>query len=68
MRVETKVGSVSEGLRALFAMSDGQRGALGSHGQALAREEFSWDVITGRMVSVYEWALGGGERPACVID
>jgi glycosyltransferase involved in cell wall biosynthesis len=41
--------------------------AMGSRGRKLVEELFSMSNTAGQMVEVYEWILGGGPPPACVI-
>lgn len=67
IRVETTMDSISEGLKSLFGMTDVQRAALGTRGRDIAKNEFSWSAIAGKMLGVYEWVLGGGQPPECVI-
>ena len=43
---------------------DPQLSELGRRGRSLVEVGFSWDKITERLVSVYNWIAGGGDRPA----
>jgi poly(glycerol-phosphate) alpha-glucosyltransferase len=54
-------------LRRLFALSDAERRRMGARGQALVRERFTWPTVGAQMTAVYQWALGGGPRPSCVL-
>lgn len=67
IRVETEVPSIVQGLRELFRMSDAERRELGSRGRAFVRKRFAWSMVASEMKSVYEWLLGGGAPPGCVI-
>jgi poly(glycerol-phosphate) alpha-glucosyltransferase len=58
---------IAAGLRALFAMSDAERRAMGACGQALVRERFTWRTVGEQMAAVYRWLLGGGLPPPCVL-
>lgn len=66
IRLKTDPRSVEAGLRDLFEMSESQRLALGAKGYGLVEQQFVWGKIAEKMVSVYEWILGGGDAPECV--
>lgn len=68
LRIEATVDGIVRGLRELFAMSADQRENIGSNGFALASRDFAWPKIARQMLSVYEWILGGGAKPDCVIN
>ena len=59
---------IAQGLTALFAMPDHDRTAMGERGRALVAQRFNWPGIAQQMRSVYQWVLGQGERPECVIS
>jgi glycosyltransferase involved in cell wall biosynthesis len=44
-----------------------ERYAMGQRGQQLAQREFGWPRIASEMAAVYEWILGGGSPPTCVM-
>jgi glycosyltransferase involved in cell wall biosynthesis len=58
---------IAAGLRRLFAMSDEERRDMGRRGQALVRERFTWRSVGEQMAAVYQWMLGGGPPPSCVL-
>jgi poly(glycerol-phosphate) alpha-glucosyltransferase len=58
---------IAAGLRQLFAMADAERRGMGARGQTLVRERFTWASVGEQMKSVYEWLLGGGPPPSCVL-
>ena len=31
-------------------------------------EKFAWPVVARNMAGLYEWLLGGGDKPACITD
>lgn len=41
--------------------------AMGARGRALVETQFAWPEIARQMAEVYEWVLGGGTRPDCVV-
>ncbi len=67
LRIEPDPAPMAEALRSLIAMSDADRQAMGTHARALVRERFQWSEIARQMKSIYEWLLGGGPAPACVV-
>ena len=68
LKAETAVASLTEGLRTLFSMSDADRHAMGARARRLVEQRFSWARAAEQMVLVYNWVLGGGPRPYCVLE
>lgn len=66
LKIEPDADSVAGGLTRLFALPQLERMEMGARGRKLAEARFSWPTIAEQMLSVYRWALGQGERPACV--
>lgn len=66
IRIEPEVSSITEGLRALFAMDDDSLQSMGSRGRRLAEQRFNWSTIGKETVNVYRWVLGQGPQPDCV--
>jgi poly(glycerol-phosphate) alpha-glucosyltransferase len=67
LRIEPSDAGVADGLRTLFAMSPDDLRAMGAKGRALAERQFDWRIVAAQMASVYEWVLGGGPKPGCVV-
>jgi len=67
IRIEPNVESIVQGLRKFFQASDAQRQAFGDNGLRLAREQFAWPHLAQEMKQLYEWMLGGGPKPGCVV-
>lgn len=67
IRIEPNVEGILRGLRELFRTPDSVLRTLGDNGRQLAAGKFAWPKIAGQMKSVYEWVLGGGSRPDCVV-
>jgi poly(glycerol-phosphate) alpha-glucosyltransferase len=68
LRIEPTIDSISKGLTQLFEMSPDERQAMGKLGLALVKERFVWPKIAAEMMSVYQWMLGGGIKPECVVN
>jgi poly(glycerol-phosphate) alpha-glucosyltransferase len=66
--VKPEVGSIAEGIRSLTTLPDANRRDIGTSGRNLVEEKFTWGRIASEMKAVYEWCLGGGDAPACVIE
>lgn len=68
LRVGTEVRSIASGLAELMEMAEAERVAMGGKARALAAERFVWPRIAEEMKAVYEWILGGGSNPACLVQ
>jgi glycosyltransferase involved in cell wall biosynthesis len=68
VRIETSVEDIARGLREFFGATEPARQQLGGNGLQLVREQFAWPVVAAEMGRLYEWALGGGNKPACITD
>jgi hypothetical protein len=53
-------------MRQATALPPAERRAMGTRARAWMARDFGWAEIARDMASVYSWALGKGERPACV--
>jgi poly(glycerol-phosphate) alpha-glucosyltransferase len=62
-----EVNSIAAALRQLFSLSDSEREAMGRNGRRLVEERYQWPRIGDSMTEVYDWILGHGPRPACVL-
>jgi poly(glycerol-phosphate) alpha-glucosyltransferase len=40
--------------------------SLGENGRQLVSDRFTWPQVAAQMKEVYEWVLGGGNKPGCV--
>ena len=67
LRIEPMTESIVEGLTQLFDMSTDERHQMGKLGLDLVKDRFTWSKIAIEMKSVYEWMLGGGVAPPCVL-
>jgi len=66
------VGSDPESLAGALVQAMGssfeQRRAMGEVGRAYAQEQFSWEGIGVSTMALYEWLIGGGQRPDFIFD
>lgn len=67
IQIKPESQSIEEGLRDFFSLSDQERNQLGLNGLELVKDKFTWDKVAEDMYSVYEWTLGGGAPPSCVV-
>jgi poly(glycerol-phosphate) alpha-glucosyltransferase len=66
LECKVDVDDVATALRTLFRTPDEALRAMGARGRALVAQEYAWERVAGRMMEVYAWMLGRGERPAFV--
>jgi poly(glycerol-phosphate) alpha-glucosyltransferase len=62
------VWGLESGLNELFRFTEADRTAMGCRGRRLVEEHFTWDRVGEQMGEVYQWILGGGQRPASIVD
>jgi poly(glycerol-phosphate) alpha-glucosyltransferase len=67
-RIEPGVESIARGLRELFRTPQSTLRDAGDNGCRLAVTKFAWPKVAADMKSVYEWVLGGGAKPDCVVE
>ncbi len=67
LKIHTNPDDIARGLHEFFLMPDHERQAMGERGRHLVEQRFSWSKIAKEMRNVYDWVLGGGQRPARVV-
>lgn len=65
--IDIGVEPLIQALREAMELSDAQRYEMGRHGRSLVAAKYMWPGIAQNMKSVYEWMLGRGPKPDCVI-
>lgn len=65
--VERRVNDIADGLKQLLEMSKRQLRDIGYIGKKFVSERYSWDVVGGQMIDVYNWILGGAKPPTVEI-
>jgi len=66
--MEAHVEGICGALSKLFSMDRVEREAMGARGRHLVEEQFRWSRIADQMTQVYDWVLGAGPQPACVLN
>ncbi|MGO9325370.1 MAG: glycosyltransferase [Terracidiphilus sp.] len=59
--------SIATAMRQLFSMTEREREAMGRNGRGLVEERYQWQRIGKAMTEVYDWILGHGPKPDCVL-
>ncbi len=59
--------SIAVALCQLFSMTEQEREAMGRSGRSLVEERYQWQRIGKTMTGVYDWILGHGPKPDCVL-
>ena len=57
---------IADELKKLMSLDSGQLQAMGALGRQLVEQQYAWNKIAGKMISVYDWLLGRSEMPQCV--
>jgi poly(glycerol-phosphate) alpha-glucosyltransferase len=66
--MDPEVSSIARALRRLFSLTDSEREAMGRSGRLLVKARYQWQQIGESMTEVYDWILGQGPKPSCVMD
>ena len=65
---DADVESIAVALRQLISMSDAELESAGTRGRRLVEEQFQWPRIVRQVTQVYDWILGAGPKPACIMS
>jgi poly(glycerol-phosphate) alpha-glucosyltransferase len=60
--------SIAVALRQLISMSNDELESIGSRGRRLVEEQYQWPRIARQVTQVYDWILGAGPQPACIMN
>lgn len=66
--VEIGAEPLANALRAAMGLTDGERREMGERGRRLVGSKYTWPRVAEQMKAVYEWMLGLGPKPECVLD
>jgi hypothetical protein len=61
------VEPLAAALKEMMAMGDAERAVMGERGREWIRRDFAWEGIGAKMKAAYEWLLGQGPKPDCVV-
>jgi len=67
LHIGTGVPSIAEGIRVLFQGSCQDLESMGAKGRTLVEKRFTWPKVAAQMKEVYEWMVGGGNKPGSVV-
>ncbi len=59
---------MSQALNEAMRMDAATRQEMGKNGEELIRRCYSLELVCRNIQAVYEWVLGGGARPGCVVE
>jgi glycosyltransferase involved in cell wall biosynthesis len=65
--IELSEANLAAALEAAMSLPQERRVAMGRRGRRWMEQSFPWSRVAAEMKSVYQWALGGGPPPACVL-
>ncbi len=68
IEVAPTIGETYYGLRQLLELSDDARDRMGEAGCRLIREEYTWDIVATKTLTLYAWLCSQTERPSFVCD
>jgi hypothetical protein len=55
-------------LREALSLPPGALREMGVRGREQVKQRYGWPAIGMNMFQVYEWMLGRGPKPACIIE
>ena len=62
----TDAQSIAQKLQDLLVLDEAQLNSIGNRGRQLVEQQYSWDKIAEKMISVYNWLLDRAPMPDCV--
>jgi len=65
--IDVGAPSLAAALREATALTDEERHAMGQRGRQLIELKYTWSAAAQKMSAVYEWMLGRGPKPECVV-
>ncbi len=67
LRIEPSAESIAQALEDVFRAPPSALRTMGEKGRELVRDRFTWPKVAAEMKAVYDWVLGGGPKPGCVL-
>ncbi|NVJ85989.1 MAG: glycosyltransferase [Algoriphagus sp.] len=65
--IDIGTNSLKEALENALSLSDEERKEMGLKGRKLIEEKYSIEVVARQMIQLYQWILGGQEKPEFVL-
>jgi glycosyltransferase involved in cell wall biosynthesis len=65
--IELSEATLAAALRTAMDLPEDRREQMGRRGRYWMEESYGWSRIAREMRGVYEWVLGGGPSPSCVV-
>ena len=65
--IELSEANLADALRTAMNLPWAVRAEMGRRGRLWMEQSYGWDRIATEMKSVYDWLLGGGAPPSCVV-
>jgi glycosyltransferase involved in cell wall biosynthesis len=59
--------NLRETIHGAMGLSPSQRRQMGQRGRLWMQESYSWGRVARQLAGTYQWVLGGGSPPACVM-
>ncbi|KAA6315803.1 GDP-mannose-dependent alpha-mannosyltransferase [termite gut metagenome] len=64
--VDNSIDTLTQAIKKAISTSEQERLQMGRNGQKLIKENYSVEIVTGKMLQLYNWILNGGEKPEFV--
>lgn len=60
--------AIADALRDAISRPKAELLAMGERGRAMVVKDFGWERIAAQMAASYQWILGKGEKPGCIVS
>lgn len=68
LEIQTGSNCMAGALAEFFALPNSELKKMGEAGRVLVEQHYSWEAVADSFVQLYNWILGGGDRPNFIID
>lgn len=66
IQIDSSIEGIQNGLKEAFGLSKDEFEKMGENGYQLVKNEFTWEEVSKKMASLYEWVLNKGTKPSFV--
>lgn len=66
--IPTGVPALESTLSEAISMPNSKLAEMGARGRTLVEERYTWPAIIQKHIALYEWLVGGGQRPDFIFD